>query len=420
MAPKPSPANALYDAMVASTAAKTLDGSHSAETSKSRAKVFFQDNLLRLKVVKRSDDLLPLCQVLMNKQLLRVVKDGERVGYMCRGREEADKLLTLPPDDLMLYTHIEGAGTGGIWSKALKQRTKISQQACTKSLKSLVTKQLCRVEKNAKFPTKKWYILFGLELSAEARGGGWFTDGELDINAISELGNLVVDFVEKNSWQWMRAVRVKTERRDRRSAYTRSPSFAPEPAAVVNGDNRRKRPAVEDIECAVPKKAKTQHYREAANHEAGAFQLPYPAGYRAYPTVDVIHDFVSNSGILIVEDQPMPTQSDIQSLLDLLVFDDRLETLRTRGLVGYRSRMRAREPADDTRFEDGYGADVVAAAPGEGEGNGVSQAPCGRCPVFHLCEPGGPVSAENCIYFEEWLGGAENQVFVTSSRFGVS
>ena len=39
-----------------------------------------------------------------------------------------------------------------------------------------------------------------------------------------------------------------------------------------------------------------------------------------------------------------------------------------------------------------------------GPGNGLSEVPCGRCPVFNLCEVGGPVSAENCVYFEEWLG----------------
>ena len=34
---------------------------------------------------------------------------------------------------------------------------------------------------------------------------------------------------------------------------------------------------------------------------------------------------------------------------------------------------------------------------------GFTESSCGRCPVFSLCKEGGPVSASNCVYFEEWL-----------------
>ena len=33
----------------------------------------------------------------------------------------------------------------------------------------------------------------------------------------------------------------------------------------------------------------------------------------------------------------------------------------------------------------------------------LSEAPCGRCPVFDLCEEGGPVAPSNCEYFNDWL-----------------
>ncbi|KAE8216480.1 hypothetical protein CF327_g341 [Tilletia walkeri] len=31
------------------------------------------------------------------------------------------------------------------------------------------------------------------------------------------------------------------------------------------------------------------------------------------------------------------------------------------------------------------------------------QTPCGQCPIFRFCEPGGPVSAEGCQYFDQWI-----------------
>jgi DNA-directed RNA polymerase III subunit RPC6 len=39
----------------------------------------------------------------------------------------------------------------------------------------------------------------------------------------------------------------------------------------------------------------------------------------------------------------------------------------------------------------------------EATGNGLTETPCGRCPVFDLCEEGGPVSPSNCVYFVQWL-----------------
>jgi len=39
----------------------------------------------------------------------------------------------------------------------------------------------------------------------------------------------------------------------------------------------------------------------------------------------------------------------------------------------------------------------------EPPGNGLTEVPCGRCPVFELCEEGGPVSPANCVYFDQWL-----------------
>ncbi|KAI5285665.1 34-kDa subunit of RNA polymerase III (C), partial [Ascosphaera acerosa] len=35
--------------------------------------------------------------------------------------------------------------------------------------------------------------------------------------------------------------------------------------------------------------------------------------------------------------------------------------------------------------------------------NGLTEMPCGRCPVFELCEDNGPVNPHNCEYYDEWL-----------------
>lgn len=73
-------------------------------------------------------------------------------------------------------------------------------------------------------------------------------------------------------------------------------------------------------------------------------------------------------------------EADIKSLLDVLVYDGKIERV--------------------------VGGTAYKAARKVGTENGFTEAPCGRCPVFGLCREGGPVSASNCKYFEEWLGEA--------------
>lgn len=104
---------------------------------------------------------------------------------------------------------------------------------------------------------------------------------------------------------------------------------------------------------------------------------PYPPDYQGYPTLEVIHKMIRRMAVTDVD----LTESDIKSLLDCLVYDGKLE--RVMNGAAYRS---VKGAADDSTYV-----------------NGFTEAPCGRCPVFSLCEEGGPVNAEGCIYYNEWL-----------------
>ena len=110
---------------------------------------------------------------------------------------------------------------------------------------------------------------------------------------------------------------------------------------------------------------------------AGGASIPtsFPAGYTGYPTLNQIYLWVKNSNLTEVD----LAEADIKSLLDVLVYDNKVE--RVVGNTAYRA----------VRKSDGSNV------------NGFTESPCGRCPVFALCKEGGPVSASNCKYFEEWL-----------------
>ncbi|RPA84231.1 RNA polymerase Rpc34 [Ascobolus immersus RN42] len=112
----------------------------------------------------------------------------------------------------------------------------------------------------------------------------------------------------------------------------------------------------------------------------------YPPNYTEYATVDAIHKFIKQNGITEVELQ----LSDIKSLVDILVYDQRVEPVGTGGR-SFRSVRKARE----VQIEDSHERIV----------NGFTESPCGRCPVFHLCssEEDAPVNAKNCVYWQEWI-----------------
>lgn len=107
--------------------------------------------------------------------------------------------------------------------------------------------------------------------------------------------------------------------------------------------------------------------------ESGATISTFPPGFTGYPTLNQIYLWVKNSNLTEVD----LAEADIKSLLDVLVYDGKIE--RVVGGTAYKALRKLSTT------------------------NGFTESPCGRCPVFSLCQEGGPVSASNCKYFEEWL-----------------
>jgi DNA-directed RNA polymerase III subunit RPC6 len=110
--------------------------------------------------------------------------------------------------------------------------------------------------------------------------------------------------------------------------------------------------------------------------------LPLPAGYQGYPTLKELTLHVETSGATTTT----LTREEISQLLDVLEFDGKIEKIVAGpDDVAWRAlKQSARE------LEDGIS-------------NGLTETPCSGCPVFDLCEEGGPVAPSNCEYFRTWL-----------------
>lgn len=285
-----------------------------------------------------------------------------------------------------MYGLVDEAGGDGIWTKTIMGRLGMNDAVMKTALKQLQGKNLIAPFKNVEHPNKKMYIKASMRPSERATGGPWFTDQTLDEAFIEDLQRVIFDYVKKHSTFYQ-----KGESGSSRSAVPRKGVLkGTAPAAG------KKRAAGDMSQDAAAASASEPH---AVRQPAF---LPLPAGFKEYPTVRDIARFISQSGITT---ETILGEDDIQKLVDVLIFDGLVEPVRVAGRHGYRVCRTARQSLDpwasNGGTDDGTGMEKGAPAPFT---NGYTEAPCGRCPVFDLCEEGGPVSASNCLYFQQWLG----------------
>lgn len=215
-----------------------------------------------------------------------------------------------------------------------------------RAIKALESKNYIKSIKTVKFPTRKTYILAKLQPSEDVTGGPFYTDGVLDEEFVLQMSFWTERYVIGRSW-W----------------HSPLPEFS-----------KRKK----DLSRMTQKQAEElraeEMQRRGPGRERSKVMLPMPPGYKGYPTISEITKAINASELSGV----VMKSSEMQQLVDILCWDGRLEKIR--GGKAYRA--------------------VRVLGGGE---NGLTEAPCGRCPVLDLCDEDGPVTARTCEYFQEWL-----------------
>ena len=313
----------------------------------------------------------------------------------------------------MVYSLIDDSGGDGMWTQTIQKRLNMHDSVFKNAVKHLQTKGLIAPFKNVEHPNKKMYIKASIRPSERATGGPWYTDQNLDEAFIEELQRVIFDFVKRQSSYHSTHSGSGSARSQAPKKGVLKGGGGAAAAAGLGLERGKKRDANDMISSSTPAgpSAKTPRVISAASAAAAAAAaqsskregalLPLPAGYTGYPSVKDIARLLSSSGIT---NNTILTEEDVKKLVDVLVWDNLIEPVKIASKLGFRVSRVAKQSAESWAGREDKG---MVGGP-QAYASPYAEAPCGRCPVFDLCEEGGPVGPSNCVYFQRWLGIDDN------------
>ncbi|SJM87232.1 probable DNA-directed RNA polymerase III subunit RPC6 [Zygosaccharomyces bailii] len=237
---------------------------HTKMLSKGPSVMFTQSELREQSGISSLSDLMTIVQELLDKNLIKLVKQNNELKFQGVDIFEAQKKSAMSAEEALVYSYIEASGREGIWTKTIKAKTNLHQHVVLKCLKSLESQRYVKSVKSVKYPTRKIYMLYNLQPSIDVTGGPWFTDSELDVEFINSLLTIVWRFASDRTFP--------------------------------NG------------------------YKNFSG-ASDAKEVLYAPNVKNYSTTQEILDFIIASQVVNVE----LTTANIRSLCDVLVYDDKLE-----------------------------------------------------------------------------------------------
>ena len=271
---------------------------------------------------------------------------------------------SLSTEQEIVYAIIDEAGEEGVWTKTIKARSNLHDAVYRAAIKFLEGKSMIIDMKSVEHPARKMYIKVGARLSERATGGPWFTDGVLDEEFINQTMGVLLEYIRRKTFY--RSSSVPAHKRPKKIVK----KLTAEEAKAARSSALGPRIKMEDVE---EEKYTRQNPMER--------YLPMPVGYAGYPSLDEVTRYIETNTFTTVT----LTASEVQQLLDVLIFDDKIEKF----ILGEGFVYKALRKNVDSAM------DIIA--------DPLIEAPCGRCPVFDLCEEGGPVGPSNCEYYNDWL-----------------
>ncbi|GAA5998294.1 hypothetical protein JCM5350_005219 [Sporobolomyces pararoseus] len=137
---------------------------------------------------------------LLRKNLMQMLRtQSGLIMFRFLKKEEAKAIGAMDSEEKLVLDYIKDAGNLGIWTKTLTTKTGLARTTMTKVLKILEGRKAIKTVKSVKFPTRKIYMMAGVQPSVELTGGPWFTDNELDTELVDTLKKVVQKHLHDHS-----------------------------------------------------------------------------------------------------------------------------------------------------------------------------------------------------------------------------
>lgn len=359
------------------------------KSTEGHRKIFKQDDILdicksadaeALQQVRDADKLLPLVLQLCRAQLFISSKINGAPCWGVRPRRAAAQVKTLSKDELMIYQVVESTYEEGAWLRLIKSKTGIKEgPAIDRILRRLISNGMIQEIRTVKVGAQRTYMLSYITPGVDHTGGSFFDAGELDESLVDEVGKIIIFHVRHNSWSQEKVRRFKRE-----TSPIEIHDDDDEDGAEQRG--RKKRKSLNGT-AVIP-----NDIEELGQSRRAPMQVSLPVGY-IYPTAESIHSFLISTRVLRGGKANSLTVGEVQNVINILVWDGKLESING----GYRT-VRGVEPQRPGQDEEDIdGAEAMR------RGNGLTEAPCGRCPVLDLCGKGSLISPTTCVYYGDWL-----------------
>jgi len=151
----------------------------------------WQDKNMVLHAINRllAEDRIEMLTNPATGQLVYRAVDPNKVAKF-RGLDASAKLV---------YQLIEEAGNTGLWSRPLKDKSNLQPTAITKITKDLIRRQLIKEVASHEHRSRKIFMLFDLQPSAEISGGNWYKDGEFAIGWVEKLRENCMQYFDEHA-----------------------------------------------------------------------------------------------------------------------------------------------------------------------------------------------------------------------------
>ena len=325
--------------------------------------------------------------------------------------EERLKKRGLSSEDRLVLQVIETAGNSGMWTKEVKQKTNFPQVKVTKIFKTLEQRKLIKSVKHVAQQNRKVYMKYDLEPSREITGGAWFTDQEFDAVFVKIMRDQCRDFIREEKRVTLQDVYEHIVK------------------SKISNVNLRK----EDVKQIVD----TLFYD-------GDVEMITPEERRRQKMDAYEDDFIDDrknrrggaEGMLMYESDEEEEEEEEEEGSEG-EDEDTTTKKRKKGSANNNKRKNSNKKQKKATMENKKGSSINKKQQQKKKGRGgneseeatvevddgddftetyyvpskwksnirtpLSYVPCGICPVYQDCEPGGLISPEKCSYMDRWI-----------------